>query len=374
MPVRKGPPSVEGTLGTQEERLRALEIHQHDKSLVGTGGSGGKEYATIVIAAFDTHPSGANTADVRCSGGADGETISQAIMTLPKYAAGLPTGRVVLLEGNYILDDHEIVLGDNYSIYGVDLVGMGQGTMLRSTAGYTAIQVGGDACSVRDLAIFSNGGRHGIVVNEGFETRIAKVDITGADTGFLISDSDVSLDTCNAYSCLVGFSGDTRTYCLNCSVIGGSGYQLGGFAGTLVSCDARGCDDPAIALAGIDCEALACRIQGGNVGMNGIAVSGNGASLIGNVISAPPSHGIVLAADSATVLGNHIRDAGGDGIRLSDADANNIQMNIIRNCTGDEINVFDAACNDNLVTNNDLLGGTFNDTGTGTITTAGNRL
>lgn len=65
-----------------------------------------------------------------------------------------------------------------------------------------------------------------------------------------------------------------------------------------------------------------------------------------------------------------------DGLRIGTCDRLNAQGNTFSAFTGYGINVISG--NDNLVTNNDLknsgLVGSFNDTATGTVTTAGNRL
>jgi len=100
--------------------------------------------------------------------------------------------------------------------------------------------------------------------------------------------------------------------------------------------------------------------------------------------------GIFLASSSNnTIIGNTLTENSQsannayDDIYLESSDYNNIQTNTCR--AGDltnkpryGINISNAACDGNLVTNNDIYNdgfgtGSFNDAGTGTVTVAGNR-
>jgi len=66
-------------------------------------GSGGKEYATIVVAANNTHASGKTQADFVCPGTADQTTLKKAVDALPLTSGGKSRGRILLLEGDYVL-------------------------------------------------------------------------------------------------------------------------------------------------------------------------------------------------------------------------------------------------------------------------------
>lgn len=114
--------------------------------------------------------------------------------------------------------------------------------------------------------------------------------------------------------------------------------------------------------------------------------------IVNNLLDTIQREGIVLDGSTGTcwnnqVIGNQIfgyaysLSATEDGIHLlGDADENHIQQNYIRKGPGGRygINIGAATCNNNFVTNNDLLtsGGTasLNDAGTATIVAAGNRL
>lgn len=108
-----------------------------------------------------------------------------------------------------------------------------------------------------------------------------------------------------------------------------------------------------------------------------------------NTIQLCDYHGIRLYfANKCTIGENHIEGNGQaadntyDGIFLQNSSENNIQSNTIRHgsLTRQQrygINISDSSCQNNLVTNNDLLNsgltGKINDAGTGTVVTAGNR-
>lgn len=110
----------------------------------------------------------------------------------------------------------------------------------------------------------------------------------------------------------------------------------------------------------------------------------NYSTISDNYIYIPFFHGIVLTnCLKVTVVGNNLRDYGAgaantyDGIRIVTSNEIMVQANKVFSTTGKYgINVVSG--NDNLVTNNDLkssgLTASFNDTATGTITVAGNRL
>jgi hypothetical protein len=121
-------------------------------------------------------------------------------------------------------------------------------------------------------------------------------------------------------------------------------------------------------------------IDGGTVG---VSVSGvTGAVVGGNSVRACGQHGILFVSVTAgaivgnSVAGNSTGGAGSyDGINVGGT-GNNVQMNMVRG-SGTQRYGINVSGTDNMVTNNDLLSsggsGNFNDSGTGTVTTAGNR-
>ena len=133
-----------------------------------------------------------------------------------------------------------------------------------------------------------------------------------------------------------------------------------------------------------------------NIGVNGgtprdccigIFGNGHGNSIIGNTINACLRHGILVDGTGGGQFHNLIQsnmitnydsaNSGNyDGIHLRDgASDTNVQLNDLRNggAVGFAINVATADCIDNWCTNNSLNLDGFQDLGTLTITTAGNR-
>lgn len=102
-----------------------------------------------------------------------------------------------------------------------------------------------------------------------------------------------------------------------------------------------------------------------------------------NQIIEPGSDGISLSAVNDSQINNNTilagaNDVSGSGILIdADSNTNMVTGNLIRGTTLYGIRVNNANCDDNLVTNNDLKNSAttpFSDIGTGTITTAGNRV
>lgn len=88
-------------VGRWEQMIALLE--RRDQALedfLNTTG-GGKDWATVVIAAANTHKSGKASADLVCDGVADEVQFQKAIDSLPLYLNTYPRGRIVLLEGDF---------------------------------------------------------------------------------------------------------------------------------------------------------------------------------------------------------------------------------------------------------------------------------
>lgn len=131
-------------------------------------------------------------------------------------------------------------------------------------------------------------------------------------------------------------------------------------------------------------------IGSGSTVLQGIFLENSrGTSIVGNSFLNCQEEAILISgSQDCLIADNHIMSyAAGtsltdDGIRLTgDSDRNTIQGNVVRarlTFGRHGINISAATCNDNFVTNNDLLnsgaGTSINDAGTATITAAGNRL
>lgn len=426
-----------------------------DAGYVEVSGSSGKEYATVVVAASDTHQSGKDVADFACDGTADQVTIQEAITSVP--AGG---GEIVLLEGTYVvsgtisLDKPLTIRGMGYatniqhgsggSIF-VVATGSSQSSILNcridcNSTG-TAINM---ASTVSDLAVIScwvGNAAVGIDVNG---TRCSII-----DTFFTSNTTGIEVDSSTGSKVLVmgcSFSGttgiqaisgtlhnrfvgchfetsgrgiyaeyamaanntflDSGSSTLAALTMGSNGVSIGNTfracvrsieaAGSVVGNYVRNSTDDYIRMNGGTCLGNTVEnddgVTTGGVGIRILAAPVN-ATVIGNRIRKVGEHGIVVsAANDCIVSGNWIFRTGSktdityDGILVTgNADRNNIQGNTIRTAVsgGGEnrirygVNIDSSTGNDNLVTNNDLKGaGTtadLNDSGTGTITAAGNR-
>lgn len=125
------------------------------------------------------------------------------------------------------------------------------------------------------------------------------------------------------------------------------------------------------------------KINGGTVGID---VTASRCVVSGNSIKEPGTHGIrVYGGSNNAILGNFLYACGnpstGDGIHVDNSsNYNNIQTNTVRKAANTRygIRVHSSGCTGNMVTNNDLydsgLTANFSDLGTGTVTTAGNRV
>lgn len=113
---------------TQEHRF--LRVQQTDPAVASPrGGAGGREYATLVVAAADTHASAKVTADYVCDGTADDVEIRTALNLLAHGSAFREGGRVVLLEGTYNIINQMFVPSN------VVLEGQGYGSVVRIADG-----------------------------------------------------------------------------------------------------------------------------------------------------------------------------------------------------------------------------------------------
>lgn len=289
---------------------RGVAIPRTRSSSAG-GAAGGKEYATVVVAAGDSTAHGRAAADYVCDGTGDDVEINAALVAL-----GATGGRVLLLEGTYTVGD-SITLAGTFAM----LEGQGPGTVI-------------DASGVGNLIVMA-GAYQEVSRLYAYGGTVRGIDMSGA-----------------------GFNPVVR----DCIVAGGksdAGIYGGGLLPQII-----GNRVPAVATA-----AAGIRPVGGLCAGNTVR-SGFGAT------------GILLSNTSDALVHDNSLYLCRTGITITnDANYNSVQGNVIRSGVatgGYGIDIDDATCDGNLVTNNDLhlsgSLGSLRDLGTGTVTTAGNRL
>lgn len=114
--------------------------------------SGGKEYATVVVAASNTHQSGKDTADFVGDGVTDEVMFQAAFDSLPEIFPGVRFGRIVLLEGQYT-GTGDVVLPDG--VFVLDGQGVGA-TLLTTISGVNFVNSGFAYLEMRNLTHAGN--------------------------------------------------------------------------------------------------------------------------------------------------------------------------------------------------------------------------
>jgi len=210
-----------------------------------------------------------------------------------------------------------------------------------------------------------------------------------------ILNSDQTLRGCGRNTILTTSTADL----VFLSAVGGAGSELTGIviADLQIDGGAGGVSDAGIYFEYVDysfIENVYSRRHASGTGSyrTGICLKNSDSNvLLGNTCQGNGQGGISLFSSSDnTISGNTLTENSQDttnthdDIYLQDSDYNNIQGNTCRAgalaaVPRYGINIFNAACDGNLVTNNDIHDdgfgtGTFNDTGTGTVTVAGNRV
>lgn len=415
-------------------RLREVERHRHPLQDIPDvpGAAGGKEYATVVVAAADTHESGKATADFVCTGTGDEATLTTALATM---TIG---GEMVLLEGTYVFDDVWTI--DQSEIH---IRGMGQGTRLDAVAsGTNPISITADNVILSHMAIlgaalFATGvdagtaARTSIIgcylsnfitgISVGTESIVSRCFVSGGSVGVTTGAgcrvTDNFLTTQDMYGIETSVGTNPGATVANNTIVSPSiGIQVSGDDTVVSGNTIRLPSDTGINLTSRS-VAVGNRIEGSSSSTAVGIESGGDSIIVGNVIRTVRT-GILLNNLGSVAEGNILRDCRREGIKASSStDANgvnyviannfvfgcgtetnntydgilletridkaNVQGNTVRRgATANRhrygINIANANCNDNLVTNNDLSDsgttGSLNDAGTGTITAAGNRL
>lgn len=298
--------------------------------------------ATLIVAASDSLNH--NMADYVCDGVADEVEINQALNALPVQG-----GRVVLLEGQYVLAN-PIIIPDNDIV----LEGEGWATFINGNnlaTGNHAIQVSTwSNCHIKNLSIRTNAGGgnvcHCIFAEDGCN------DLLIENIYFEDSDSD---------AIHIEGTSTNRVKILKCFIEGADGYGIYIGMDALDQSDNFHIKDNHIYSAGIDGIHIAVCTQ-------------NYHHIIeGNSVRSCVGHGICLVEDvrECSILDNYVLSNGGDGIRLeTDCDNNLVKSNYCNSNTGFGVDIVNATCEDNNVENNKLIGnvaGEMSDGGTRTI-------
>lgn len=142
-------------VGRWEQMIALLELRDRSiEDFLNTSvGGGGKEYATVIVAAVDSHQSGKDSADFVGTGAGDESVLQDAVDSLPTIG-GFKVGHIELLEGSFA-GSGDVTITDGF----VWVSGQGETSLIGAT-NLTGINfVGAGSLSVlglRDLALFGN--------------------------------------------------------------------------------------------------------------------------------------------------------------------------------------------------------------------------
>ena len=185
------PTSIEGLsrrMRDIEREITDLQRRAGESAATTPRASGGKPYATVIVAASDSTAADRASADYVCDGAADDATIKEAIGSLdPSYPPAVG-GRVLLLEGTYTLADTMTIFEDR-----VSLLGMGSSTILDATglSASSAILLTGDNVTLQDFRLKGNtaAGNPSYGVEVGFANycTLRGLDLIGFETAVYLS-------------------------------------------------------------------------------------------------------------------------------------------------------------------------------------------
>lgn len=374
-PLREGPIDTPGLLRDYGRRIRSLETHRHESPeelLKRQSDGGGREYATFVIAAANSHEEGKARANVVCEASSDQNPISQA---LRECYENRRFGSVELLEGDFRVDgpitdpdtsSSTFTWGRRLSM----LRGQGRNTVIHAYAS-TSYIIDLKNCDVRDLVVESTiAGVGGIRVDGAQEVvgtlvalnasggaNVKGISVENSGTGALtnvVRNGVIVYSGTDADSVGIYYNGDNESGLVAHNVCRGIGY------GILIE------DNRSVVCMGN-------RMHGSD-GTGIKFLNADEGICIGNVLrDLGHSDAIFLDnCDNMTCGPNVITGFGGDaGIRLVSCSQTNVEGNVIRGSMTDTI-LIEATCSDCRVTNNDILSA-ISDSGTATITAAGNR-
>ncbi len=371
-------------------RTRWLQMQTRPGGTVPiTGGDviGGQATATLVVAASDSSWRGRQSADYICDGVSDQVQINDALDWL--VSDGRTGGKVMLLEGTYVIDGHILMPSDT------QIEGQGAGTVIKIKDGYTL-----PPAPNRYLYMIANRDasntrlRVAHLTLDGNKAKTAETSLIWAIAFHTVTDSVIEgVQSVNAPANEIEVYGD-RNRVSECRL---QNARAGGLVVAYGSgCTVSGNVVHAAGSHGIMLSNLANSVVTGNVSKGnefGISVyECVSCTITDNAISESGYDGIYMyKCKECQVTGNNIMasgqinnpDWGNSGIRLFwESSRNNVQHNTIRRGDGSMkpaygIWIKSADCDRNLVTNNDLyLSGTtasLKNDGSNTVTTAGNR-
>ncbi len=326
---------------------------------IGETASGGKEYATLVVAADDSTDHGKAMADYVCDGTNDHLTINDAL-------TDETTRGVVLLEGNYYTAGQITVPSFTW------LRGQGLGSQIRRDggAGFPNIIAQQGESTVSDLYLKDEVYQTyaGVFSFGGMGTVTERVFAEECYWGIWLNAKYQFCRTNVARSCRIGLYDNSQGHCV---IDGNIVYRATEF-GALLDGDNSVFSNNIIERTLDD--------DGDGHGIT--TTSGLRLVITGNRIYQCYGHGIQVSGTDIAVVGNLVTESGfttgtGDNINIDGVDCM-VQVNICRQGADTRYGIrVEAAATDNFVSNNDLrnAGNTadYSDVGTGTITTAGNR-
>lgn len=389
----------------------AAALEMNNRIIEDHGHGGGKEYATFVVAAFDSTGHGRANADFVTTSASDVATLTAAVDALP--ADG---GSIELLEGTY-------APGWDINKANVHVKGQGDATVFEIGATGAAVTISAARCTVERLRVVrtAGSGTQGIVVT-GNDCRVSDVHVNSLAVGIEASCFRLSIVGSNVDNCGVGIFVNSCSYVtiagnvlwnsssdhivIESSIaVAVTANASRGASGSFVKIGRSGsttylCDGVTVAGNASDLEGSAfASVLGGSYG---VVVDGNTAyrtagpiaelisvsfcKVTGNVlVDSFDDCCVITDSSDCTVDANTIRpdlnsDLANDGIRIQgDSNRNMVANNLIRDpnfgTAGGRmrygIYVKDAACDDNIVVHNDVNGSgttaSVQDSGTGTI-------
>ncbi len=133
-----------------ERRDQALEDYLNTLS-----GGGEKDWATVLVAASDSHQAGKDSANFVCTGVGDETTLQDAVDSLPLFMATFPIGKIVLLEGTYNLAGVTDLRSGVFTIEGLNTRDSYVSTFINVGAGSFNIFENSTQCTLRAVAVQS---------------------------------------------------------------------------------------------------------------------------------------------------------------------------------------------------------------------------
>jgi parallel beta-helix repeat protein len=377
--------------------------------------------ATVVVAAYNSlHP---EKADYQCDGVDDHVEIQAALDSLPSTG-----GQVILLDGTFNIQS---TIGRNIS--NITIRGQGKSTILTTSTdnliffsftgtngseltGITIADMQIDGANVSNCGIYfeyvdksliqnvcskrhtSSTWRSGItLVNSDFNNIIGNtcsensyegIDIEYSNSNTIIGNICQGNADCNIYL----FESNNNTIANNiCQDNIYNGIFLGDSNNNTITGNICHRNKFGIHFDDSNNNTITGNICQGNNWDGIVIVTSNNNTITGNICQGNGGDGIYLHGSNNNTITDNICIANSqeatntyDDIQIcDDSNYNNIQGNTCRAGTLTNkprygINITSSDCDGNLVTNNDLYNdgfgtGSFNDSGTGTVTTPGNR-